>query len=187
MRYAPEHKARTRTRILDRAALLFRREGFAGVGIDRIMEAAGLTRGGFYAHFRSKEELFAQVLDREGDLARRLRESPDAARVLSGYLDPENRDQIARGCSLATLTGEVPRRGRAARRAYTRQVEQLLEELEAHVPAGARDSRSRALEALALCVGGIGLARAMGDGELSRELLARCRDAACAALEGGAA
>ena len=167
-------------RILKRAAGLFRREGYGAVGIDRIMEAADLTRGGFYAHFPSKAALFAEVLEQESDLARRLRAASDAREVITGYLDPENREKVARGCTLATLTNEVPRRDRAARAAFAGQVERLIAEFEAHVPAELPDRRARAIEALALCVGGIGLARATGDGPLARELLAVCREQACA-------
>jgi TetR/AcrR family transcriptional repressor of nem operon len=182
MRYDEEHKARTRRRILEQAAALFRREGYRGVGIDRIMAAAGLTRGGFYAHFPSKAALFAEVVGQEPDFARRLRAADDARDVIAGYLDPANRDKIARGCTLATLTDEVPRRDRAAQRAYAEHVEQLVRAFEAHVPEDVPDRRARALEAVALCVGGIGLARGVGDGALARELLAVCRERASAAI-----
>jgi len=185
MRYEPEHKSRTRQRILDEAAALFRAQGYRGVGIDRIMAAAGLTRGGFYAHFPSKAALFAEVLAREPDFARRLRATEDAGEVIAGYLDPANREKVARGCSLATLTNEVPRRDRAARRAYTHHVEELTEAFAAHVPEGVTEPRARALEALALCVGGISLARGVGDSALARELLAVCRDRAIEAIRGG--
>lgn len=182
MRYGPEHKRETRSRILERAAALFRRDGYLGVGIDRIMESAGLTRGGFYAHFPSKAALFAEVLKQESDFARRLRAAPEVRQVISGYLDPDNREKVARGCSLATLTNEVPRRDRAARRAFAGQAETLVGEFEAHVPPELPDRRARALEALALCVGGISLARAIGNEDLSRAVLAVCRERACTSI-----
>jgi len=184
MRYQPEHKSRTRRRILDAAAALFRRQGYQGVGIDRIMEAAALTRGGFYAHFPSKAALFNEVLGRESDFLRRLRASEDARDVIAGYLDPDNREQIAKGCDLASLTNDVPRRGREARDVFARQVGRLAAEFEAHVPEDAPDRRARSLEALALCVGGISLARGIGDPRLAREILAVCRERACAAVAG---
>ena len=180
MRYAPEHKAETRRRIVDRAAELFRRHGYDGVGIDRIMAAAELTRGGFYAHFRSKAALFREVLAQEGDLARRLRAAPDAAPVIDGYLDPDNRRRIARGCTLATLTQEVPRREPAARARFAALIDDLLDAFEDH--ASGEEGRERAIEALLLCSGGIGLARAVGDDALAREILAVARARACAAL-----
>jgi TetR/AcrR family transcriptional repressor of nem operon len=184
MRYGPTHKEATRKRILKRAAALFRREGYRGVGIDRIMAEADLTRGGFYAHFPSKSALFAEVLGQETDFVRRLRAARDARDVIAGYLDPENREKVAGGCNLATLTNEVPRQDRAARAAFARQVESLVAEIEAHVPAGLPDGRARALEAVALCVGGISLARGIGDERLAREVLEVCRDRACEAVSG---
>jgi TetR/AcrR family transcriptional repressor of nem operon len=184
MRYAPEHKEKTRKLILERAGALFRREGYTGVGIDRIMAAADLTRGAFYAHFPSKSALFAEVLGQETDFVRRLRAEPDAREVISGYLDPRNREKVARGCTLATLTNDVPRRDRAARKAFAAQVERLVAEFEDHVPADLPDRRARALEAVALCVGGIGLARGIGDERLAREVLGVCCDRACEAVSG---
>ncbi|MDH3687502.1 MAG: TetR/AcrR family transcriptional regulator [Myxococcales bacterium] len=195
MRYDAEHKDRTRARILEQAAASFRREGYRGVGIDRIMAAARLTRGGFYAHFRSKAALFAEVLGLEADFVRRLRQargaaptgSPgSAAAVIRGYLAPENRERVAAGCTLATLTNDAARADDAARTAYASLVEDLARELEKHVRPGDTAAREAALEALALCVGGIGLARGIGDEALAREVLAVCADRACAALEGRA-
>ena len=193
MRYPPGHKERTRERILDKAARLFRKHGYRGVSIDKIMAAAKLTRGGFYAHFASKDALFAAVIERETDFIRRLREArsdiPErslagACAVVRGYLDLANREKVARGCNLATLTSEVPRSGATARRAYARQVERLVVELEHHLPAHLTDARERALTAAALCVGGIGLARGVGDSPLATEVLAACSERACKALTG---
>jgi TetR/AcrR family transcriptional repressor of nem operon len=187
MRYGPGHKEETRERILDRAAALFRREGYPGVGIDRIMAAADLTRGAFYAHFASKAELFAAVLRRESDFVRRLRASRDARAVVEGYLDPRHREQVGHGCPLASLTSELPRRDAAARAAFTEQVESLVAELEAHVAAGEGDARERALLTVAICVGGIGLARGVDDEALACEILRVCRDRAVEALGAAAA
>jgi len=189
MRYPPEHKQRTRQRILDEAATLFRRHGYRGVGIDRIMAAAGLTRGGFYAHFSSKQELFAEVLDRESDFVRRLRAArgPDAegaCAVIAGYLDPKNKSKVGRGCTLASLTGEVPRAGKPAHRAYASSVERLAAELELRMPDGRADRRERALQAAALCVGAITIARGAGSEAVGTEMLAACRTQAVALVRG---
>jgi AcrR family transcriptional regulator len=193
MRYAPGHRERTREKILNRAARLFRKHGYRGVSIERIMSAAGLTRGGFYAHFASKEALFASVIERETDFVQRLRDAREstppssaegACEVVRGYLDPANREKVARGCNLATLTSDLPRAGGSARRAYARQVERLVGELEAHLPRELSDGRARALTAAALCVGGIGLARGVGDEALASEVLEVCSERACEALRG---
>lgn len=202
MRYDASHKERTRTRILDAAAALFRREGYQGVGIDRIMAEADLTRGGFYAHFASKAELFAEVLGRESDFVRRLRASGDAAAVIGGYLDPRNRERVGGGCPLASLTNEMPRRDAAARAAFSGQVEALVGELGALLDTeeGTAEStaestaegtascaaegavRERALLAVVLCVGAIGLARGVDDEALASEILDVARARALEAL-----
>jgi AcrR family transcriptional regulator len=112
MRYPKGHKDKTRQRIVTAAARLFRRHGYAGVGIDEIMAAADLTRGGFYGYFRSKSDLFAAVMQVEHDFNRRMGERPgesvrelgeSALDVVSGYLDPRNRKSVGRGCAMASL------------------------------------------------------------------------------------
>jgi TetR/AcrR family transcriptional repressor of nem operon len=195
MRYAPEHKTRTRARILQAAGRLFRRHGYRGVGIDRIMAGARLTRGAFYAHFRSKEALFAAVVDEGTDFVARLREArgggatesaEGACAVVSAYLDPANRDKVARGCTLATLTQDVARTGPSAKAAYARRIRELAGEIEAHLPAKLPPQvrSERALAAVTLCVGGIAVARSVGDEDLSSEVLRTARERACAALRG---
>jgi TetR/AcrR family transcriptional repressor of nem operon len=192
LRYRPEHKERTRRRILGQAGRLFRRHGYAGVGIDTIMAAARLTRGGFYGYFRSKADLFAQVLGGEHDLIERLRAregttqaelTTQAVEVVEGYLHPDHREQVGRGCYLASVSPDVARAGGAARRAYGAKLEELAAELARGLPgADARDPR--ALASLALCVGGLVLARAVEDDGLSRALLAAARDRVEAELVG---
>jgi AcrR family transcriptional regulator len=193
MRYTPDHKARTRARILREAGLLFRRHGYRGVGVERIMAAARLTRGGFYAHFRSKAALFSAVLDQPTDFVARLQAAraaapqPDteaACAVIAGYLDPANREKVARGCTLATLTQDVAREGAVAKRAYTRKVLELTHELEQHLPASlpAAAKRERAQAAVILCVGAIAIARSVADETLARQVLQSAEERACAAL-----
>jgi TetR/AcrR family transcriptional repressor of nem operon len=182
MRYAPEHKTRTRARILQAAGRLFRRHGYRGVGIDRIMAGA-------------KEALFAAVVDEGTDFVARLREARSsgaaesaegACAVVSAYLDPANREKVARGCTLATLTQDVARTGPSAKAAYARRIRELAGEIEAHLPAKLPPQvrSERALAAVTLCVGGIAVARSVGDEDLSSEVLRTARERACAALRG---
>jgi len=189
MPYAPEHKARTRLRILEHAARLFRRHGYDGIGIDAIMDAAGLTRGAFYAHFRSKADLFAAVTAAESDFVRRLQAAradggAGARAVIEAYLDPANRARIGAGCTLAALTGDVARAPQRVRKAYGELVRQLADELVAHVPPALPDRRARALAAVALCFGGIAIARALADERLAGELAAACSERAVAEVTG---
>jgi len=188
MPYAPEHKARTRLRILEHAARLFRRHGYDGIGIDAIMDAAGLTRGAFYAHFRSKADLFAAVTAAESDFVRRLQaaraDGAGARAVIDAYLDPANRARVGAGCTLAALTGDVARAPQRVRKAYGELVRRLADELVEHVPADLPDRRARALAAVALCFGGIAIARALADERLAGEVAAACRERALAEVTG---
>jgi TetR/AcrR family transcriptional repressor of nem operon len=185
MRYSKEHMAQTRTRILDTAARLFREHGVDGVGIDAIMEAAGLTRGGFYGHFDSKEDLFEEVLRRKADFVVRLRArmgetreelTEEALEVVGGYLAPENRQGGARGCLMASLSVDVARSSKDARKGFA----DVFRDLEREFARGltrAKDPDPRAMASIALCVGGVILSRAIGDGELADRLSKACEDA----------
>ena len=189
MRYGPEHKSGRVSASSTRPPGCSGATATPGVGIDGIMAAADLTRGGFYAHFDSKQSLFAEVLGSESDFVRRLRSAPEpgadgASEVIAGYLDPKHRDRVGGGCTLAALTTEVPRAGRAAQRAYAGNVEELAGEFEARVPEHAPDRRQRALQAMAVCVGGITLARGVGNDPIAAEILEACRNLATALVRG---
>lgn len=190
MRYSPEHKERTRRRIVREARRLFRRHGYDGVGVDAIMASADLTRGGFYGHFRSKAALFAEAMDGEHDFIERLRArdgrtlrelSEQALAVVAGYLAPENRTRVARGCSIAALSTDTARAGRRARGAYGAAVRDLAAELARGLPEPQHDD-PRALASIALCVGGLLVSRAVGDAQLADRISAACRDAVSAQL-----
>src|SRR3954468_16735685 len=106
----PARTARTRAEILDHAARLFRLRGYAGTNIDDIMLAAGLTRGAFYAHFKSKDDLFAEVVGAgHGLLARMRAADAKVLEVLDGYLANDAFTATLRDCTLAALAGDVAR------------------------------------------------------------------------------
>jgi TetR/AcrR family transcriptional repressor of nem operon len=175
----PTRKARTRAEILDHAARLFRLRGHAGTNIDDIMLAAGLTRGAFYAHFNSKDDLFAETLRTDHGLLGRLRAGEPSA-VLKAYLDKADLAATVQGCTLAALPGDVARAPLAARLAYANVLYATIAEL-------ARGKR-RKLDADAtvvaiLAVGAISLARASGDTRLSDWLLRCARRAALPLLK----
>lgn len=171
------HKERTRERILDSASCLFRDKGYNGVSIDAIMADAGLTRGGFYAHFKSKANLFAAVMSREHGFTRVLRRlrteagDEDVRHAIEFYLSRNNLDEIGRDCPSVSLSSDVARVGGEVRTANTQTLTDLLDEFERHVPAGESDARGRGAAALALCIGGVVLARAMDSNHASDELL----------------
>jgi TetR/AcrR family transcriptional repressor of nem operon len=173
----PARKARTRAEILDHAARLFRLRGHAGTNIDDIMLAAGLTRGAFYAHFTSKDDLFAEAIRAGHGLLARLRAGEPTA-VLKAYLDKAELAANAEGCTLAALPGEVSRAPLAARLAYANLLYATIAEL-----AGGKRRKldADATVAAILAVGAVTLARASGDTRLGDWLL-RCAQRAALPL-----
>jgi len=186
MRYPEDHKDRVRERVQRAAGRLFRRHGYDGVGIDAIMSAARLTRGGFYGHFRSKAALFAEALAQEHDFVRLLRGRRgrtrdtlrrEALRIVGDYLHPAHRDEVGRGCHLAALSADVARAGRPAQRAYEATVRALADELGRGLDRP-QSLDPRALAAIALCVGGLSVARAVDDETLATAVLQAAERAA---------
>ena len=179
MPQSPIRKARTRAEIFDHAARLFRLRGYGGTNIDDIMLAAGLTRGAFYAHFASKEDLFAEVVRAgHGLLARTRTAGPQAA--LDAYLDRDDLAANALACTLAALPSDVARAPLAARLAYANALHALIGEFAGNRP---RSLDADATVATILAVGAVSLARASGDTRLSDWLLRCARRAALPLLK----
>jgi TetR/AcrR family transcriptional regulator, transcriptional repressor for nem operon len=179
MRVTREQAAQNRERVLDTASKLFRERGFGGIGVADLMKSAGLTHGGFYGQFESKEDLMAQAsaraleasLNRWRRLAERASADPLSA-VTSAYLSSAHRDRPGDGCLLAALGAEASREGPAVRRAVTEGTRAYVEMLAGLVPGRSKDvRRERALATFADMVGAIVLARAVDDAALSREIL----------------
>lgn len=175
-------KARTHQRIVSSAARLVRQKGLAAASVPAVMRGAGLTVGGFYAHFRSKHAMDAEVLrtslvERREAWFRGLEAAPGAAhlaRAVKRYLSPAHRDAPAERCPLPAVVSELAHAGQETRRAVSDALEAYAKELEARTPeTPGVTRRERALATLALCVGGIALARAW-EGEASSELLRAC-------------
>jgi AcrR family transcriptional regulator len=186
MPYTAEHKERTRRRIVQSARRLFNRHGFNGVSIDEIMAEAGLTRGGFYNHFSTKEELYAEVVQhvlscREGEgasPARGTRPLSNGGEFIAAYLSQAHFGDRDNGCPLMALPSDVARGGEPVKRAYRQVLEYMLEHLQAEVPG--IKARERALAVAALCIGGMAVARAIDDAKLAHEIREAARDTALA-------
>lgn len=165
----PARTARTRAEILDHAGRLFRLRGYAGTSIDDVMLAAGLTRGAFYAHFKSKDELFTEAVIAGTGLRARLRGAEPAA-VLKAYLDKAELVGSAPTCVLAALPSDIARAALPARLAYANLLHAAIGEL-----AGGKKRKlgSDATVAAIIAIGAVSLARASGDTRLSDWLL-RC-------------
>jgi TetR/AcrR family transcriptional repressor of nem operon len=179
MKVSREQAAENRERILNVAARLFRERGFDGIGVADLMKNAGLTHGGFYGHFSSKEDLMAQAcaraiadsLDAWNRRADRATESPLSA-VTTSYLSTRHRDNPGSGCLLAALGADVSRQGPPVRRTVTEGLRSFVEILARLVPGKSKAAkRQKALATYAGLVGAVVLARAVDDPELSREIL----------------
>lgn len=179
MPYTPEHKAKTRKQIVASARKLFNRRGFTEVSIDEIMADAGLTRGGFYNHFSSKEDLYAEavgeILNCDPDQWKvagiDVGAKPDkmALQIITSYLSDRHLEDIDAACPLIALPSDVARSGKGVKRAYTQVLEGMINLFQAS--QGHRsDGRQRAVAMATLCVGGMVVARALDDDALSAEI-----------------
>jgi TetR/AcrR family transcriptional repressor of nem operon len=185
MRMRPEQKEAARAAIVAAAGRRFRLSGQAGVGIDALAGETGQTSGAIYAHFRSKAEVFAAVV--EAGLGRLLSgiertkaaSGAWAAAFAAGYLSRGHRRGIAEGCLLPGLSADVARAPADVRETYGRSVDLALGLLaDGCAGAGDRERREKAIAVLALSAGGILLSRAVPDGDLADQVLAACRKAA---------
>jgi AcrR family transcriptional regulator len=177
MPYTAEHKHSTRQRILESARQLFNRKGFAEVSIDQVMANAGLTHGGFYRHFRDKDELYAQAVRRFlCEEAPKPWQRPrrnggrksQAERIVDAYFSLDHFADRESCCPLIGLPSDVARGSDEVKTAYQDVLRKLLALLEADLAGGGR--RERALALVALCVGGMVVARGVRDPALADEL-----------------
>jgi TetR/AcrR family transcriptional repressor of nem operon len=176
MRVTREKAAENRARIVATASRLFREKGFDGVGLDAIMKEAGLTHGGFYGHFSSKEDLAAEAVVRALEQGAGLQSRhTNVADFVSDYLSESHFADRANGCVLAALGGDVARRGEEVRSAITSYVRTALEQLASLCRGTAAARRRRAITTLAGVVGAMTLARAVEDPGLSDEILSTAR------------
>ena len=184
MPYSPDHKQETRTRIVRSAARLFNTRGFAEVTIGEIITVAGLTHGGFYRHFSSKDELYAEAVRhflRKEAPARwqkrpagaRKPDQPFAKSVVDAYLSHEHFKDVDGSCPLIGLSSDVAHSGEAVKVAYREVAESMIEVFKANLKG--RAPREQAMVLVALCVGGMVLARAMDDQVLAHDFLETTR------------
>lgn len=181
-------KEATHERIVDVAARAIRRSGYHGTGVADIMKAAGLTHGGFYAHFPSRDALLAEAADRAGfesvQLLQRLAagaSGPQGLRsMIEGYLSKGHLESVETGCHIAALGTEMPRQAPEVRHAATLRLKEMIDLVTRQSPDwGEPGAHERALVTIATMVGTLVLARAVDDPKLSDAL----RDAALKHLD----
>jgi TetR/AcrR family transcriptional repressor of nem operon len=186
MRYSKEHKQETHARIVRKASVRLREKGAHGIGVADLMKEAGLTHGGFYAHFDSREalviEAFAYAMDRSNERWRKVAEqtAPDKrlATIVDNYLTPLHRDDPGHGCAVPTLGAEIARESPKTRKAFAAKLEQMIDMLaDQMLEVPRRTARKQAVAALATMIGTLVLSRIAGSGEFSDEILAAGREA----------
>ena len=178
MGYSKSDKAETHTRIVRVTAKRFRERGLEGIGVADVMREAGVTVGGFYKHFGSRDELVVEALAAAfKDLDVWEDHTPDMAHLLQNYLTEAHRDAPGTGCAMGALLGDMTRGSKSARALYTERVKRSLAFFSALFPSSRRsDKRGRALLILSALLGALNLSRAVSDPNLSREILHGVRE-----------
>lgn len=182
MRHSKEDKAASHERIVSIAAARVRESGTEQPGVAEIMRAAGLTHGGFYKHFGSREELIVEAVERAlTDSESRVPEltagEDPLAAFADAYLSTAHRDDPATGCGVVALGTDMPRVGGPAQEAYRAQVERYLAHLERLLEGDDNETCRRASVTLSAMVGAVMIARALGPTERSDEILRDVREA----------
>ena len=178
MGYSKKDKAETHTRIVSVAAKRFRERGLEGIGVADVMKEAGVTVGGFYKHFESRDELVVEALAAAFlDLDRWEEHTDTPTKALKSYLSERHRDAAGTGCALGALVGDMSRASRSAKAVYTARLKRSLAYSTGLVPPnGNPDRRARAILTISAMLGAINLSRAVSDPNLSREILQQTRD-----------
>jgi TetR/AcrR family transcriptional regulator, transcriptional repressor for nem operon len=186
MRYSKEHKLETHARIVKKASVRLREKGAHGIGVADLMKEAGLTHGGFYAHFDSREalviEAFAHAMDRSTERWRKLAEQtpPEKrlATIVDSYLTPLHRDDPGHGCAVPTLGAEIARESPKTRKAFATKLEQMIDMMAQQIlDVPRKAARKQAMSVLATMMGTLVLSRIAGNTEFSDEILGAGRAA----------
>jgi TetR/AcrR family transcriptional regulator, transcriptional repressor for nem operon len=188
MPYPPGHRDATRATIIRVARRLFNRFGFDGVSVDQIMAEAGLTHGGFYRHFSSKSDLYAEALrcfftdpgwDSNWEGVGIDRDAADIGpQIVRAYLSRQHFQDIDNSCPMVALPSDVARNGESAKRAYEAVFKAMVDILQSGSRPQQHPDRTVALAIAALCVGGMVIARASEDQTLADEVRDACMDVA---------
>ncbi|MHC1943226.1 TetR/AcrR family transcriptional regulator [Bradyrhizobium sp. UFLA06-06] len=186
MRYSKEHKQETHARIVKKAATRLRERGAHGIGVADLMKDAGLTHGGFYAHFDSREalviEAFSYAMDRAIERWRKVAaDTPPEKRlstIIDGYLSAVHRDDPGQGCAIPALGAEIARESPKTRKAFALKLDQMIDMMaDQIIDVPRKAARKQAMATLATMMGTIVMSRIAGSGEMSDEILGAGREA----------
>ena len=189
MRYSKEHKVETHARIVKKASARLREKGAHGIGVADLMRDAGLTHGGFYSHFDSRDalviEAFSYAMDRSIESWRKVAaEKAPAQRfetVVNKYLTPAHRDSPGLGCAVPSLGADIARESTKTRKAFAAKLDEMIEMMAETLPDdGPKTARRQAIASLSTMVGSLLLSRIAGTGEFSDDILAAGRQATLA-------
>jgi TetR/AcrR family transcriptional repressor of nem operon len=181
MPYPKDHKEKTRARIVEAARRLFNTHGYDRVTLDMVMASAGMTRGGFYAHFRNKESLFAEAVDSflqgrgaqwRGDagIDPNRRELVMAERMIDAYLSDAHLADLAGQCPMIALSSDVARASEEVRESYQKLLSAMIWLFEVNTDEAGPEARQKAMAISALCVGGMILARTLPESDLASDV-----------------
>ncbi len=183
MRYPKDHTRKTHQAILDAAGRVFRRLGFHGGGVDAVMAEAGLTAGGFYAHFKNKDALFSEFI--RDDMAQMRKRwyadrsrSTGQERVLESvrrYLSRVHFENVEKGCFLPTLISEISRAGEDSKLAFENGLNDWMQTLASELD---EEGETQVLALLALSVGGLSLSRSVNNQQFADRIREACMNAA---------
>lgn len=181
MPYSASHKQKTRTKIIETARVLFNRHGFDGVSIDQVMASAGLTRGGFYNHFKNKEALYSEAVSsflmgrgaqwRAEAGVNPVKPTQDMVQqMLASYLSSEHLEDIDGQCPMIALPSDVARSKPDVQASYQVLLESMVGLFAGDLNQRSKQSKQKALSLAALAVGGMVLAKSLPDSELAKEI-----------------
>lgn len=184
MGYSKAQKERTHKRIVTIASKRFREKGLAGLGIAELMKEAGLTVGGFYKHFDSRDDLVAEAVSAAFGTWQRQKEAAESGgqpfsfvKLIDDYLSDAHRKNPGKGCAFSALAPEIARSDKRTRALTSEQVRKDLELIGGLLPGkDKRAARSRAILTFSALVGAMSLARAVSDEALSHEILKTVAD-----------
>jgi TetR/AcrR family transcriptional regulator, transcriptional repressor for nem operon len=187
MRYSKNHKAETHAKIVRNASSQLREKGTRGIGVADLMKEAGLTHGGFYAHFGSREDLvieaIAHAMDQTNERWSKLvHDKPAAERLtilIDNYLTVQHRDGAGRGCTIPSLAADIARESPKTRRVFISKLEEMIALFASQVSEQtAAAARQKAISTIATLMGTLVLARVAGGSAFSQEILDAGRSAA---------